>query len=79
MKIQIQLKSLEDMDTDPKITARHNKQQHQSHRNNRPVKCNHCKKPGHLVEKCFVKFPALRAQNQNGQRDNPTNHQPKTK
>ena len=29
---------------------------------NGPVKCTHCKKPGHPVEKCFVKFPNLKPQ-----------------
>ena len=35
------------------------------YKNNRsePKKCAHCKKPGHTVEKCFTKFPALRLQN----------------
>jgi hypothetical protein len=30
-------------------------------------------KPGHLIEKCFAKFPAIRPQNQNNQRNNQNN------
>ena len=37
---------------------------------NEPVKCTHCKKQGHPVEKCFSKFPALRPQNQQKQNNN---------
>jgi hypothetical protein len=36
---------------------------------NRPVKCTHCKKLGHIMEKGFVKFPSLRPQNQKTDRN----------
>jgi hypothetical protein len=39
-------------------------QQNQPNRNNEQGKCIQFKKPGHSVEKSFVKFPALRPQNQ---------------
>jgi hypothetical protein len=42
-------------------------QQCQPNRNNGPLKCTHCKKPGHTVERCFTKFPALK--NRNGVRE----------
>ena len=42
---------------------------HQGNKNG-PIKCTHCKKPGHPVEKCFVKFQNLRPQN--GQKPNTT-------
>jgi hypothetical protein len=46
------------------------RQQHQTNQNNGPVKCTHSTKPGDTVEKCFVKFPGLRNQNQNDQGEN---------
>jgi hypothetical protein len=43
-------------------------------RKNGPAKCTHLQKLGHVMEKCFVKFPSLRPQNQktyqNQQRQN---------
>jgi hypothetical protein len=42
-------------------------QRNQTNRNNGTMKCTHFKKPGQLVEKCFVKFPGLRLQNQSNQ------------
>jgi hypothetical protein len=48
-------------------------QHHQTSQNNGPVKCTHCEKPGHMVEKCFIKFHGLRPQNQNNQRNKSNN------
>ena len=50
----------------------YNNSNQQGNRNG-PAKCVDCKKPGHLVEKCFTKFPALRPQNQQKQNNNTQN------
>jgi hypothetical protein len=51
-------------------------QQHLPNRNNGTVKCTHFEKPGHTVERCFVKFLGLRNHNQSGK---PKIKQTKTK
>ena len=55
------------------IQGSNNQQQQQNGKRKKPT-CTHCKKYGHPVEKCFIKFPHLRKKKVNEVEDNEENN-----